>query len=210
VIFAPEISYHYDNGSNPSVAMSDSTVVEVHNGANGQMWYHLGTVTGSTVNWGPSYYYDNGSNPSVAMASYNPSLGLDPIVVEVHNGANGQMWYHLGTVTGSTVNWGPSYYYDNGSNPKVGYQEGYQYGFGVVASLIEVHNGANGQMWYHVGFLGQSSITWGPAYQHDDGFNPSVAITPDGLTAIEVLNAPDGNGNMWYHEGTFQERGIIP
>jgi hypothetical protein len=62
----------YDNGLNPTVAMtfaSGATPVEVHNGGYGvaALWYHIGYSTGvSTINWGESAQYDNGMNPCVA------------------------------------------------------------------------------------------------------------------------------------------------
>jgi hypothetical protein len=59
-------SHEYDWGWDPSVAISGSTVVEVHNGnvTGGPMWYHVGLVLpGNQILWGPSYQYDNGFNP---------------------------------------------------------------------------------------------------------------------------------------------------
>ena len=63
--------------------------------------------------WGPSVQYDNGFNPSVAIGYQTipvpGGLGSNvPTIVEVHNGDGGQMWYHVGQVTGSPIPWGPS------------------------------------------------------------------------------------------------------
>src|SRR5580704_10449172 len=59
-------SHQYDNGFNPSAAMTGSTVVEVHNAtaSAGPLWYRVGQVDGSTIQWSNSHQYDNGFNPS--------------------------------------------------------------------------------------------------------------------------------------------------
>jgi hypothetical protein len=51
-------SHQYDTGFNPSVAVSGSTVVEVHNAANtaGPLWFRMGQVSGQTeIQWGASH-----------------------------------------------------------------------------------------------------------------------------------------------------------
>jgi len=183
-------STEYDSGYNPAVAISGSTVVEVHNGqgASGPMWYHVGQVYDSaTITWGPAYNYDSGFNPSVAISGST--------VVEVHNGqgASGPMWYHVGQISGSKITWGPAYNYDTGWNPSVAVNG---------STVIEVHNGQGqaGEIWYHVGQIHGKKITWEPAYSYDWGYNPSVALA--GSTAIEVHNGQGGAGPMWYHVGT--------
>ena len=180
----------YDSGFNPSVAISGTTVVEVHNGQaeSGPMWYHVGQVYDSTtITWGPAYNYDTGFNPSVAISGTT--------VVEVHNGQGefGPMWYHVGQVSGSTIEWGPYYNYDTGWNPSVAISG---------STVVEVHNGqgGDGPMWYHVGTINGKKITWGPSNSYDWGYNPSVALV--GSTAFEVHNGQGGAGPLWYHVGT--------
>jgi hypothetical protein len=203
-------SYEYDWGWNASVAISGSTVVEVHNGggAAGPMWYHVGQISGTVIHWGPSYQYDNGYNPQVAMAGST--------VVEVHNGGTSAnlMWYHVGQVSGSTITWGPSYQYDTGNNPSVALTScntNANPNCGLIA--VEVHNGSTsaGPMWYHVGHVSGSTVSWGPSYNYDWGFNPSVGIqlcltnsnTSCGVTVVEVHNGSGSAGPMWYHVGNW-------
>jgi hypothetical protein len=216
----------YDIGFNPSVAISGTTVVEVHNGQNnyGPMWYHVGQQNPNTgaITWGPSYNYDNGYNPAVAISGTT--------VVEVHNGQieNGPMWYHVGQINGSTIKWGPSYKYDSGYNPTVA----------LVATCpvtplshgcliaVEAHNSSAtaGNMYYHVGQVGTTTrcgfgswcyhpdvINFGPSNYYDTGWNPSVAAAPCvtnsgascGMTILEVHNGQAQAGPMWYHVGTW-------
>jgi hypothetical protein len=208
-------SHEYDWGWDPSVAISGSTVVEVHNGnvTGGPMWYHVGLVLpGNQILWGPSYQYDNGFNPQVAM--------VGSTVVEVHNGGTDTnlMWYHVGQVSVSdwTINWGPSYAYDYGNNPSVALTSCNTVAnpkCGLVA--VEVHNGSPdvfpGPMWYHVGQVSGSTISWGPSYNYDSGWNPSVGIqlcltdsnTSCGVTVVEVHNGGSTGGPMWYHVGNW-------
>jgi hypothetical protein len=139
--FGPSHQEYDSSGWDPSVAISGSTVVEVHNGnvTGGPMWYHVGLVLpGNQILWGPSYQYDNGFNPQVAM--------VGSTVVEVHNGGTytNLMWYHVGQVSVSdwTINWGPSYAYDYGNNPSAltSCNTVANPNCGLVA--VEVHNGS--------------------------------------------------------------------
>jgi len=70
-----------------------------------------------------------------------------------------------------------------------------------AATSIEVHNGqrAAGPMWYRVGEVSGSTITWGNSYEYDSGFNPTVALF--GTTAVEVHNGQGAAGPMWYRVG---------
>jgi hypothetical protein len=57
-------------------------------------------------------------------------------------------------------------------------------------------------MYYHVGVVNQDlqTITWGPAYLYDIGWDPSVAAY--GSTIVEVHNnATAKPGSIWYHVG---------
>jgi len=49
---------NYDNGQQPSIAVSDdNTVIEVHRASTEDtLWYHVGTATGTGVEFGKSYY----------------------------------------------------------------------------------------------------------------------------------------------------------
>jgi hypothetical protein len=191
-------SFQYDQGLNPSVAVSGGTVVEVHNGTGGvgPLWYRVGKVNASTVTWNDSHQYDNGFNPSVAVNGAT--------VVEVHNGGAGAgpLWYRVGQISGPTINWNNSHQYDNGNNPSVALAGG---------TVVEVHNGGAGAgpIWYRMGKLNGTTITWTDSHQYDNGFNPSVGAqscinndnTSCGVNVFEVHNGGGGAGPMWYRFG---------
>ena len=193
-------SREYDNGDNPSVAISGNPVVEVQVGGDsaGPLWYRVGRLDGSLINWGPSNRYDNGYNPSVAF------WGL--FIVEVHVGGNsaGQLWYRTGRLNGLQITWRDSVEYDSGWNPKIA--------FTSPSSLIEVHNGqeGTGTLWYHdmelvyVNAESEDPPTIGPRQSHpqDSGCNTAVAGNADTRTVVEVHNGADAPGPMWYHTGT--------
>jgi len=188
-------SVQYDNGFNPKVAYSGTTVVEVHNGTGGAgpLWYRVGQLSSpfTTIVFGNSHEYEtSGFNPSVALSGTT--------VVEVHNrGAKaGPLWYRVGTVNTSknTIKWGKNYKYDTGFNPSVGIS-----GTGAV----EVHNGGSqsGPEWYRVGTVDASTktIQWSSSNQYDNGFNPSVSVS--GSEVVEVHNGGNGAGPLWYRTG---------
>lgn len=194
-------SYYYDNGYNPTVSLCGSTVVEMHNASTtaGAMLYHVGHVSGSTINWGPSYYFDNGFNPSVSLSG----SGDGAYVTEVHNAyaAAGPMWYHVGQLSGSTINWPhASVNYDWGFNPSV---------TAIGEYLVEVHNGQAepGRMYYRVGYFDGGYIAWNSSSQYYDmGWNPKIVganYPPYFNNVIEVHNASNTAGPMWYHWGSL-------
>ena len=147
---------------------------------------------GEFPGFGPSYHYDNGYNPSVAANSGT--------VVEVHNGTSGAgpLWYRVGKVNGSTITWNDSHPYDNnGYNPSVAMNSF----VGRDTTVVEVHNGTSGAgpLWYRVGKVNGSTITWNDSHQYDNGFNPSVALA--GNIVVEVHNGTFGVGPLWYRMG---------
>jgi hypothetical protein len=207
-------SSQYDQGFNPSVSTYEGTVVEVHNGtaAAGPLWYRVGKVNGSTVDWNGSHQYDNfGFNPSVAITGNT--------VVEVHNGGSGvgPLWYRTGTVNGSTINWSESHQYDNsGLDPSV-----------AVAgnAVVEVHNGGAGvgPLWYRMGTLSGTSLSWNDSRKFDSySTNPTVAAYPCtklvgnpvtvsscGVEVVEVHNDNGAPGPLWYRYGHSNDGSTI-
>jgi hypothetical protein len=96
------------------------------------------------------------------------------------------------------LGFGESYQYDDGLNPSVAANNG---------NVVEVHNGtaSAGPLWYKVGHLSGSALTWGSSYEYDSyGFNPSVAMDATAeanTTVVEVHNGSNGSGPMWYRVG---------
>jgi len=156
--------------------------VEVHQASWGfaDLWYHL--------NGGPSIQYDYGSAPSVSMSGN--------VVVEVHEGSNGSLWYRAGPVNGSRIAFGPGLQYDSGYFPSVSI---------VGNTVVEVHQGTSscpGPLWYRVGTLEGQRIAWSNSFQYDQGCSPSVAT--DGHLVYEVHQAGPDVGPMWSRLGFLQ------
>jgi hypothetical protein len=211
-----ESSDIYDYGFTPSVAVSGSTIVEVHDAGNtaGPMWYRVGKMlAGFNVQWGPSNYYDTGFHPTVAISGST--------VVEVHNAGNsaGPMWYRVGRIIGQTIQWGDSHEYDNGFNPSIAMASCDTSSVPSCGLLVvEAHNAGSsaGPMWYRVGRVNAQTIQWGDSYNYDNGFNPSVGMQPCvvadsscGMTIVEVHNAENTPGPMWYRVGRWTKGSSI-
>jgi hypothetical protein len=116
------------------------------------------------------------------------------ILVAVPSGASAQ----------TTFNGFGGVQYDQGLNPSV-----------AVTALsgpfsVEVHNGGNGAgpLWYRVGRISGSTISWSDSQQYDNfGLNPSVAAPgvefSGGLASVvEVHNGGPSAGPLWYRTGT--------
>ena len=82
---------------------------------------------------------------------------------------------------------------------------GIDYPTSGYTTLVEVHQAAAAisGLWYHVGTVtvtdtGVPALTWGPSYQYDSGFLPSVAVC--NAVVIEVHEGQPGP--LWSHVGT--------
>ena len=195
-------SFQYDSGAYPSVAVSGTTVIEVHqaNGTTtGPLWYRMGQVQANgSVKWAASsFQYDSGSQPSVALDGST--------LIEVHQandpGVVGPLWYRTGEIQpDGTIAWASlSHQYDTGALPSIALSG---------PTFIEVHQadsgGTVGPLWYKTGSIqADGTATWAAsALQYDNGAAPRIALT--GSTMIEVHQA-DGTtvGPLWYHAGSF-------
>ena len=201
----------YDWGYAPSVAALAGTVVEVHQGQQGfgPMWYHVGTVSGASINWGPSYQYDSGVAPQVAITTLP---GGSPIVVEVHQGSAGfgSLWYRTGTISGNTIAWTSSAPYDTGLAPTIAADQ---------SRVIEVHEGtanSSGLLWYHVGAIAGVGSTSSPggiawdinAHSYTTGYAPSVAFDPVSAQGYELHQQASGMGTLIAQ--IFSTQPIVP
>ncbi len=204
---AVSTNLQYDSGALPSVAMSGTTVIEVHQaqaaGNVGPLWYRTGKASPTgTVKWAVnSFQYDSGAYPSVAVSGTT--------VIEVHqaNGTStGPLWYRMGQVQANgSVKWAAnSFQYDSGSQPSVALDG---------STVIEVHQandpGVVGPLWYRTGEIQpDGTITWASlSHQYDTGALPSIALS--GPTFIEVHQADSGGtvGPLWYKTGSIQADG---
>jgi hypothetical protein len=191
-------STKYDNGVEPSVAITDNgLVVEAHKSqSHDTLWYRIGQVEGNTITWrndGKGIQYDNGEDPSVSITN-------DGLVVEVHkSGGHSTLWYRIGQVEGNTITWrnnAKSVKYDDGVHPSVAITDGGQ--------VVEVHRSeGHDTLWYRLGQVEGNIITWrndGKSIKYDKGVQPSVAITDDGVV-VEAHRSEGLNDTLWYRRG---------
>jgi hypothetical protein len=187
----------YDTGALPSVAVSGTSIIEVHqadaSGEVGPLYYHTGQIQpNGTVTWGSSaFQYDTGAQPSVALAGST--------ILEVHQGDGGALYYHTAEVQSTgTVTWASgAFQYDNGFAPRVALSG---------PTIVEVHqsvDNAVGPLYYHTGGIqANGTATWASsAFKFDTGATPQIALA--GSRMIDVHQADSGVGPLWYHTGSF-------
>jgi hypothetical protein len=190
------LAEQYDAGRNCSVATNTQYAVEVHNSqASSDMWYHVGSQNGATINWGASHKYSSGYHPSIA-------INTNKVVVEVHETSNSltnSMYYKVGTVNGETIDWGGDEKYDSGRQPCVALNDA-----GVV---VEVHKSQSyDSLYYRVGQINGKTINWGDSHKYDDGVSPSVSINNHGVV-VEVHKSQTFD-KLWYRVGTVSGKSI--
>lgn len=216
---------NYATGSAPSVAMTlvgleyldygNGIAVEVHQSQKHDDPFlcsevaHYASPISPTLSWLTSFCYDHGYYPSVAM---EPFVNSSPItVVEVHQASAGvsKLWYHVGSYNGgSSVDWGPSYAFDNGKLPSVSVCQG---------TAIEVHQGDHGTLWYSMGVVSGNTIKWTVSQQYDKGYSPSITMCGYGNTTgpyvVEVHQAENpgtgGTTPLYYHLGLYNSSGVV-
>ena len=198
-------SFMYDSGAAPSVAVSGTSVIEVHQSdasTVGPLYYHTGKIqSNGTITWaGSSFTYDNGVAPSVAVAGST--------IVEVHQGRTGvgPLWYRTGEIQlNGSVTWDSAgaFRYDTGAQPRVAI------GGSTILEVHQASSGVVGTLYYHAGEIqANSTVVWaGSSFSYDTGIAPSIAVS--GPTVVEVHQAVTGVGSLYYHTGGIQGDGAV-
>jgi hypothetical protein len=111
----------------------------------------------------------------------------------------------VNTAASQTLEWSPSEEYDNGGQTSVAAHPS-----GLV---LEAHQSAsNNDMWYHLGLLNGTSVTWGGSQRLTEGFGfpnwPNVAISKEGYV-IFVYSVGDfkRGARLWYVVGKINPYG---
>ncbi|MCP6760762.1 MAG: hypothetical protein NHB32_18910 [Fischerella sp. CENA71] len=154
-------------------------------------------------NFGKADRYDTGVSPSVALNNGN-------VVVEVHKSqSRDRLFYRVGKVEGDKIDWGK---YEN--NKSIDYDDGVQPSVAITNDglVVEVHKSqSRDRLFYRVGKVEGDTINWGKyennkSIDYDDGIQPSVAITNDGLV-VEVHKSQN-HDTLWYQVGRIDNETI--
>jgi hypothetical protein len=197
-------SAQYDNGSVPSVALteegSDSLFqMEVHQGDGADLWDH---ALGNYAQFGSATRYTGG---------YYPTVGSDGLFnfVEIHQGSNGsspELWFSFGTGSAGWTNAAEVGLV--GFNPTITASSQLN---GASPIAVEVHQAQQGagSLIFDVGYPTLSGNTWTGISKweygsYNSGYAPSVSIYPlDAIhyLVIEVHQAGTGYGALWSDAG---------
>jgi hypothetical protein len=177
----------YDQGDETSLAVHQSgLVVEVHQshafGAE-TLWYHLGTLNGTSVTWGRSQGLPwTGSWPNVAISKEGYVLFVFSIQTRKDYS---HLYYAVGQIDpqggiDQSITWltSESRLFDSGYHSSIAMNDN-----GVILEVHESGSGGGG-LYYRVGHLehptgGDPSIAWdsgGYGIKYDDGINPHIAL----------------------------------
>jgi hypothetical protein len=189
-------SIYYQHGIHPAIAVSGTTVVDVHESPKlfneSDLWYEVGRIDDDhVIRYGPSFKYDVGTNPKVAF------VGSDT-VVEVHEDThNKRLFSQVGVIDSGKIRWSdPPVQYDSGFSPAVAANS--------QGWLVEVHRNDNGDLaliHYRVGRFDSATktIAWSASMEvsrngHSaHGRSTSVALTDDGRVVVAFEGAGEND-----------------
>ncbi len=219
-------------GLAPSIALYLETsypncdsAIEVHQGAQeaeGSLWYQLGSNCSpefSDIVWGKAIHYGTGYNATVA-ADLNESHPRKTTVVEVHQAEQGAsaLWYKVGVLTGQgmlgaapTISWGPTTEITGNGGVTQGLKPTVTVA-NNLALLVAESAAGDGTLWYSFGMVDTttSTIAWSDPVTYGDGFNPTVSLYGDGISAgglgkgrvaLEAHQVDSSPGSLVYSAG---------
>lgn len=151
------LSYLYDEGYRPKVAISGDQLLEVHDSGSGHLWYWSGEVQqragqSAQVIWRRHGRYDTGRHPTALLIGQS--------VIEIHQSESANtLWYHIGTLSGvgELSLYGSTRFENAGREPSVRL---------ISESPLEIavrYRSNEGQLLERRGVvdLGRSRIDWG-------------------------------------------------
>jgi hypothetical protein len=160
----------YDDGNNPTVALTDQNVVIEAHDSGGKLYYSVRMLRAdNTVSQASSNEFPNQdpSSSDVALA-----VNGNGVLLAVHVSA-GNLFWRLGTVSGSTVTWQQNSHAfgESGDLPHVAINTG--------GRAVAVYRKNGDELHYQVGqySAANKTITWQPRERYENGTDPSVAIT---------------------------------
>ena len=214
-------SEKYGVGADPSVALSSSNVVvAMHMSFEKGQWdlnYMVGKVNISSfsIRWGPLHKFGQGAKPCVAINDSNT-------VLLVHQSpplqAHCSVWYCVGYVNDTTIQWGKATEYGNGWCPSASLNAYDQ-------AMIVRQSYRLSKLWYGVGRINPRTKELieeeGPVSECRDRtltqsesrfgsgarslWHPSVSINNQGkVVSVHASNDTKGRA-LWYQVGTWNE-----
>ena len=193
----------YGEGCEPSIAISRTTAMEVHRGADDdddRLFYGLGSLTDGRILWLASDKYDKGLTPSVAINDGG-------FVFEVHRSENtGRLWYNVGLIDDASIHWKKKDDFADGDNPSVSMNN--------AGQAIVAYDRDN-VVYYRLATTNGNDIEFQAEHGvADSASQPSVAVTDDGVFILcftqsdslwQRIGTIDGTTVSWGDAVTFDE-----
>ena len=179
-------------GEQPQIAVSGSTIVDVHYDQTQGLVYTVGKLAGSNaLTWGTPTYYDSGGSPHVAFTGPGS-------VVEVHYGGHGNLWYDFGTLIAATkqISFGKGVLLDSGYYPSVAAN-----GNGVAIAL---HAGSSyygySHLYYQIGQVKGSAMSWSNSVPVPNTASSVADVTwsPQGQIVVTYICSAPYPFNVYY------------
>jgi hypothetical protein len=211
VAWASSAIQYDDDGSSPSVAVTGTSAIEVHqtfdpiSGGMG-LAYKTGKIhSDGTITWtAKAYSYCC----AYEYSAYAPSVSVaGTTIVEVHQttDGSGQLRYYTAELeTDGTLEWDPNAlpFGTAGMQPSVAL---------AGSTMLEVYRAGTGigLFYYGAGEIQANGTLQLAAnqYSYDMGYQPSVAAS--GQTIVEVHQGSTGVGPLYYHTGGLQSDGTV-
>lgn len=100
-----------------------------------------------------------------------------------------------GVAAGQTLNWSPSERYDDGVDTSVAVHAS-----GLVLEFHQSHAAGSFDIWYHVGILNGTSVTWGGSqFMGQTGSWPTVAVSKEGYVIVVWSTGQFKSGSVLHY-----------
>jgi hypothetical protein len=201
----------YDQGIDPAIAVHPSgLIVEFHQtNAPGDysLWYHVGTLNGTSVTWGESQRLNVSVHRPAAAISKDGYVIVSYSTINHKNGSF--VRYRVGKIDpygghNQSISWKTdSLEWDAGFHSSIAINDN-----GIIVGVHESGTGGTG-LYYRIGHLrnpagGDYTIQWDSAQwgiKYDDGINPHIAI--NNLNQVVEVHQVTGESLLHYRRGVF-------
>ncbi|KPA14954.1 NHL repeat containing protein [Candidatus Magnetomorum sp. HK-1] len=172
-----------NNAEGSAIALSENCIVSGYiDFDQGKIFAKVGTISGTTISWGDAYSYNSGMmimDPKLSSLSNNRFA-----VVFIDMGDSGKLKTIIGTVSGTTINWGSTYTFGDSF-------ETYNMAALGENRLLYVYQGGSSHGFARIGAITGTAVDFGEETKFNAASTNNIAIGPVSDNSFIVAYSDD-------------------